>query len=105
MLIIFGIHSFAKTLAMLTLVCRHCHNPAAHRLVRRGRWFTLFFIPLVPLGSSRYTVCAFCGAAQNVSKAEAEQMLRTARPPTMAAPFAPGAAASLQLATDRPTQS
>jgi hypothetical protein len=79
MLIIFGLHSFAKTLATLTLVCGHCHHAAAHRLVQRRRWFTLFFIPLVPLGTTRHTVCAFCGVAQKVSKADAEQLIRTTR--------------------------
>jgi hypothetical protein len=78
MLIIFGIHSFAKTLAMRTLVCGRCHNPAAHRLVQRSGWFTLFFIPLVPLGRTRYTVCAYCGVARTVSKSDAQQILRTA---------------------------
>lgn len=87
MLIIFGIRSFAKTLAMLTLVCGRCHNTAAHRLVQRSRWFTLFFIPLVPLGFTRHTVCAFCGVAQKVSKADAQQMLRTTQFATTAAPF------------------
>jgi hypothetical protein len=90
MLIIFGVRSFAKTLAMLTLVCRRCHNPAAHRLVKRSRWFTLFFIPLVPLGITRHTVCAFCGVAQKVSKADAQRMLRTAQSATTAAPVPSG---------------
>jgi hypothetical protein len=73
--IIFGFRSFVKTLGMLTLVCRRCGNPAAHRVAQRSRWFTLFFIPLIPLGFKRYTVCAFCGAAQQISKEQAEQLL------------------------------
>jgi zinc-ribbon family len=75
MLIIFGLRSFERTLAMLTLVCGRCRNAAAHRLVQRRRWFTLFFIPLVPLGTTRYTVCAYCGAAHKVAKADAKTML------------------------------
>ncbi len=102
MLIIFGVRSFAKTLAMLTLGCRHCHSAAAHRLVQRSRWFTLFFIPLVPLGISRHTVCAFCGVAQKVSKADAEQLLRTGQYATTAVPVPSGAVASSQPVTCRP---
>jgi hypothetical protein len=85
MLIIFAIRSFAKTLAMLTRVCRRCHHLAAHRLVQRSRWFTLFFILLVPLGFTRYTVCAFCGVGEKVSRADAQQLMRTARQATAAA--------------------
>jgi zinc-ribbon family len=78
MLIIFGIRSFVNSLAMLRLVCGRCHNTAAHRLVRRSRWFTLFFLPVLPLGSTHYTVCAFCGVAHKVSRADAE-LLRSGR--------------------------
>jgi hypothetical protein len=85
MLIIFGIRSFARTLAMLTLGCGHCYNTAAHRLVRRGRWFTLFFVPLVPLGHTHYVVCAYCGIARTVSRAAVQELLRTAQPTTATA--------------------
>lgn len=102
-MIIFGTRSFVKTLAMLTLVCSHCHNPAAHRLVQRSRWFTLFFIPLIPLGVTRYTTCAFCGATLKVSKQDADQMVAAAHSGTTPAPVEPGtAAAPQQIATDQP---
>jgi hypothetical protein len=73
--ILFGFRSFVKSLAMLTLVCHRCGNPAAHRLVQRSRWFTLFFIPLIPLGITRFTTCTFCGASHKVSKQDAQQMI------------------------------
>ena len=60
---------------MLTLVCHRCGNPAAHRLVQRSRWFTLFFIPVIPLGVTRFTTCTFCGASYKVSKENAQQMI------------------------------
>jgi hypothetical protein len=92
MLIIFGVRSIEKTLATLTLVCGRCQNAAAHRLVQRSRWFTLFFIPLVPLGSTRYTVCAFCGVAHKLSKADSHQLLHTAPAATPAVVMPPGTA-------------
>ena len=81
-MIIFGFRSFVKTLGMLTLVCRRCGNPAAHRVAQRSRWFTLFFIPLIPLGFQRYTVCAFCGTTQKIAKDEAQQLLAGPSPAT-----------------------
>jgi len=73
-LIIFGFRSFVKTLAMLTLVCDHCHNPAAHRIVQRSRWFTLFFIPVIPLGFTRFSTCTYCGVTRKITKQEAERL-------------------------------
>jgi hypothetical protein len=99
-MIIFGFRSFVKTLAMLTLVCHRCGNPAAHRLVQRSRWFTLFFIPLIPLGFTRYSTCTFCGASVKVSKEDAERMIAAGQQgaPPLAQPQ-PG-----QLAQPQPGQ-
>lgn len=79
-MIIFGYRSFVKFLAMLTLVCPRCHNPAAHRLQQRSRWFTLFFIPVIPMGFTRFTTCTFCGLSQKVSKEDAANMVAAANP-------------------------
>ena len=93
-MIIFGFRSFVKTLAMLTMVCHRCSNPAAHRLVQRSRWFTLFFIPLIPVGSSRFSTCTFCGATYKVSKEDAQRMVAGATagapPAAPATPAQPG---------------
>lgn len=101
-MIIFGTRSFVKTLAMLTLVCGHCHNPAAHRLVQRSRWFTLFFIPVIPLSFTRYTVCAFCGVSQKVSKEDAQHMVAAAQSGNAPPPSRPGTMAPPHSAADAP---
>jgi hypothetical protein len=71
----FGSRSTSKLLATLYFVCRNCGNPAAQQLVKRGTWFTLFFIPVIPLKFSHSTTCTFCGVHTKVTKAEADQML------------------------------
>lgn len=101
-MIIFGFRSFAKTLAMLTLVCGRCHNPAAHRLVQRSRWFTLFFIPLIPVSFTRYTVCAYCGVAQKVSKQDARQMVEATQSAPTAAPIETGSVGPVRPTGDQP---
>lgn len=73
-MIIFGSRSYLYQLAMLTLVCGRCGNPAAHTLKKRVIKFTLFFVPLFPFSTKYATQCTFCGAEQQVSKEQAEQL-------------------------------
>lgn len=73
-MIIFGTRTYLYALAMLTLVCGRCGNPAAHSLKKRVTKFTLFFVPLFPLNTKYMTQCTFCGAAQEISKEQAEQL-------------------------------
>lgn len=73
-MIIFGSRTYLYALAMLTLVCGRCGNPAAHSLKKRVTKFTLFFVPLFPLSTKYLTQCTFCGAAQQITKEQAEQL-------------------------------
>ncbi|MDJ0462242.1 zinc-ribbon domain-containing protein [Streptomyces sp. H27-C3] len=73
-MIIFGTKGYLYQLAMLTLVCGHCGNPSAHTLRKRVSKFTLFFIPVFPYSTKHSTQCTFCGAEQQVTKEQAEQL-------------------------------
>jgi hypothetical protein len=73
-MIIFGTRGYLFQLAMLTLVCGSCGNPAAHTLRKRVTKFTLFFVPLFPISSKYTTQCTFCGAQQRLPKEQAEQL-------------------------------
>ncbi|MGH3349537.1 MAG: zinc-ribbon domain-containing protein [Nocardioides sp.] len=79
-MIIFGIKTYTRLLATLTLVCPNCKQQAAHRLFEIVRKFTLFFIPLFPVGKSRRMDCTYCGYASKVSKDQAEQLQSAPRP-------------------------
>jgi hypothetical protein len=72
---LFGTRTYIRQLAILTLLCGSCGNPAAHSLKRRVTKFTLFFVPLFPLHSKYSTQCTFCGAEQKLPKEQAEQLL------------------------------
>ncbi|WUH92057.1 zinc ribbon domain-containing protein [Streptomyces sp. NBC_00433] len=80
-MIIFGTKGYLYTLAMITLVCGRCGNPAAHSLKKRVTKFSLFFIPLFPISTKYVTQCTFCGAAQQLSKEQADQLLASAQQP------------------------
>ncbi|MFI6364345.1 hypothetical protein ACIBG0_16525 [Nocardia sp. NPDC050630] len=62
-MLIFGWQRRLHTLAMITLVCGRCGNPAAHALRRLATTFTVFFIPILPLGNKHYMECTWCGAS------------------------------------------
>ncbi|WP_399886906.1 zinc-ribbon domain-containing protein [Streptomyces sp. BBFR51] len=73
-MIIFGTKGYLYQLAILTLVCGRCGNPSAHTLRKRVTKFTLFFVPLFPFSTKYATQCTFCGAEQQVTKEQAEQL-------------------------------
>ncbi|MFE1235206.1 zinc-ribbon domain-containing protein [Streptomyces tendae] len=73
-MIIFGTKGYLYQLAILTLVCARCGNPAAHTLRKRVTKFTLFFVPLFPFSTKYTTQCTFCGAEQQVTREQAEQL-------------------------------
>ncbi|GAA0648615.1 hypothetical protein GCM10009535_28050 [Streptomyces thermocarboxydovorans] len=73
-MIIFGTKSYLYQLAILTLVCAQCGNPAAHTLRKRVTKFTLFFVPLFPISTKYTTQCTFCGAEQRITEEQANQL-------------------------------
>jgi hypothetical protein len=85
MLLIFGFRTYVQTLAMLRLACINGHT-AGHRLARRTRKFTLFFIPLFPVSVKYFTLCTACGEQLKLSKAEAMQLQAQAASSAAAAP-------------------
>jgi uncharacterized Zn finger protein len=84
--VIFGFRTRIAMLATLSYICETCGVAAAHRVVRRRRWFTLFFIPVFPLGPGRYTdTCINCGRVRQLTKEQAESVT----PPVPVTPPAP----------------
>ncbi|WP_329401732.1 zinc-ribbon domain-containing protein [Streptomyces melanogenes] len=80
-MLIWGTKGYLYQLAMMTLVCGNCGNPAAHGLRKYVTKFTLFFIPLFPVSTKYRTQCTFCGMEQQITKEAAEQLLATAAAP------------------------
>ncbi|MYS24094.1 MULTISPECIES: zinc-ribbon domain-containing protein [unclassified Streptomyces] len=74
-MLIFGTRRYLHQLAMLTLLCAGCGNPAAHALRKRVVKFTLFFVPLFPVSTTYSTQCTFCGVQHKLPKEQAEQLL------------------------------
>lgn len=85
-MIIFGTKGYLYQLAILTLVCGRCGNPAAHTLRKRVMKFTLFFVPLFPISTKYQMQCTFCGTEQKITKEQADQLLAQAQAPAHGSP-------------------
>jgi zinc-ribbon family len=77
-LIIFGIRRKRHRLGVVLVQCRHCQRPCAHVVTKVTPWFTLFFIPVVPLGHKYFTVCSMCAGTTRIDQAEADSLVATA---------------------------
>ena len=61
MLIIFGLRVFYRTIAQGTFFCRRCGGDRQYRHRAGRRWFTLFFLPVIPLNSvGEHVQCTTC---------------------------------------------
>jgi len=60
-LIIFGLRVFYRTIAQGTFHCRRCGGDREYRHRSGRRWFTLFFIPVIPLNAvGDHVQCTTC---------------------------------------------
>jgi hypothetical protein len=79
MLILFGFRSRRKSLGTTFMLCSRCQRPCAHAIARMQRWFTLFFIPVIPFKTTYFTSCAMCGSAFKIDREKAEQLAMAGR--------------------------
>jgi zinc-ribbon family len=80
MLIIFGMRVFYRTFAQGTFHCRRCGGDRQYRHRVGRRWFTVFFIPVIPLnkvgGHVQCTTCKTRYVTEVLSQPTTAQMLR-----------------------------
>lgn len=97
MFFIFGIKRMGRRLATVFAMCGQCHSPAAQVIVRRATWFTLFFIPVIPLGSKYVSTCTLCGASIRIDKEQALHMVAVSQQsPAPSSPLTAPPAGDLQ---------
>ena len=76
MFIIFGYRVITKMLATLSYVCGSCGRLTGHHIHTRWRFFTLFFLPVIPLGRKHYRdLCVGCGQVSELSREAAEMII------------------------------
>jgi hypothetical protein len=61
MFIIFGWRTIIKNIgAVYKKMCDRCHNEKFWILTKSTRWFTLFFIPIIPTRTRYFLACPIC---------------------------------------------
>lgn len=73
MFIIWGTKHTEKELGLSkqAYACQHCGNTSNYKIFRRRNWFTIFWIPLIPLGTKYFITCPICNYGLKIKKAEA----------------------------------
>lgn len=74
MLIIWGIRSVRRKLTVVLAMCHRCSTPCAQSIFVIRRWFTLFFIPLFPVGTKYVGMCSMCGVSTLMREDEARKL-------------------------------
>ena len=62
-----------------TRMCGHCHNEGPWLVARVRRWFTLFFIPVVPYDSRYVAMCPICSSRFEVDREWASGLIAGSR--------------------------
>ncbi|MDQ1465864.1 MAG: hypothetical protein QOH10_279 [Actinomycetota bacterium] len=74
MLLIFGMRNRVQQHGpCVAASCPRCHNEVVLTYLVVTRWFTLFFVPLIPFGRRRMLMCPICSWQREVTK-EAEPL-------------------------------
>jgi zinc-ribbon family len=61
MFFLFGFRRKAKAVGQMDRQCAKCSRSTIHTAIESKRWFTLFFIPVIPLASDLTVRCNLCG--------------------------------------------
>jgi hypothetical protein len=76
--IIFGFRRKSSRLGTIFIICGYCHTPAAHALVKMRKYFTLFFVPVIPLDTTYAITCTMCGRSTRITKEIADSYMASA---------------------------
>jgi hypothetical protein len=76
-IIVWGTRTRSKPLGQLTYVCPRCQQNCPHVVAKKQYIFTLFFIPLFPVGSSYLASCVNCRLQEKVAKEQAKKLFPT----------------------------
>lgn len=89
-MLILGFRVSNVLLGTVLYVCDVCGVSTGHEIVKRVRRLSVFFIPILPLGTSYRDVCSSCGRMLSLSAQEAERAASAAFQPPAAPPRGPG---------------
>ncbi len=68
MFFIMGVSNKTKEYHQKVYNCGRCNNTVEFSYVRLRKYFTLFFIPLIPISTKYLLVCPICSANMELTK-------------------------------------
>lgn len=74
-MIVTGQRKRTTPMGQLVIRCPKCRKQGYHEIARVQRHFTLFWIPLFPLGKVTTAVCNNCGYKSYLSNQKADELL------------------------------
>ena len=74
MFFLFGMRTKTKGIKQIQYPCSKCSRQTVFTAMESKRWFTLFFIPVIPLGGSHLIRCNLCGLTMKCSPELTEQI-------------------------------
>jgi zinc-ribbon family len=74
MFFLFGIRTKSKAINQIQYPCSNCKRATVFTAMESKRWFTLFFIPVIPLGGNFPIRCNLCGLTLKCSPELKEQI-------------------------------
>lgn len=76
MFVLFGFKTTQKVIAEEGKIrCGRCNNISNWMVLKVTNWFSLFFIPIIPLSTHYYEQCPICRGVTEISKQEAMDYL------------------------------
>jgi hypothetical protein len=73
-ILIWGFRSKLFVICTAMMRCGRCGRTCAQSLRRVKRYFTLFFIPLIPISTKHFVVCTGCAAATQITAEQAAEI-------------------------------
>nr|BBH92928.1 hypothetical protein KTA_11270 [Thermogemmatispora argillosa] len=80
--IVYGYRTKQWLMGRIPALCQRCQRMTQQQVVRSQRKFTLFWIPLFPIGTKTFLVCTLCGNQVRIENKQADAWFnRPAGPP------------------------
>lgn len=78
MFFLFGVRTKSKPINQIQYRCSNCKRVTVFTAMESKRWFTLFFIPVIPLGGNFLIRCNLCGLTLKCTPELKEQITQKA---------------------------
>lgn len=88
-MIVMGHRTRGRVMGQLSYTCTKCQQKTYHTLVRNRRFFTVFWIPVIPMAKFTTTRCNVCGYQTYFDNKKADEYFPSAKDDKNKAPGQP----------------